>query len=159
MNDMVKTSTSQQFDPDSVDVFTLADQLRPVLLQLHRSMRSEEQISGLSSTQTCLLNAIQRNPGIGLGELASREHLRSPTLVAHIDKLEAMGYVERARNDPDDRRRVDLRITEAGTSTLQMLRERRTNWLAARLETLSPYERVKLATAIEPLQRLVRSEK
>ena len=156
---MTETSTSQQRDPRSVDAFTLADQLRPVLLRLHRYLRSEEQLSGLSSTQTSLLNAIQHNPGIGLGELAAREHLRSPTLVAHIDKLEAAGYVERARSDPNDRRRVDLRSTEAGNSILQMLRERRTTWLAARLETFSPDELAALAAAVEPLQRLARSER
>lgn len=155
---MVEASTSQQLEQSSVDVFTLADQLRPVILRLHRSLRSEEQVSGLSNTQTCLLSAIQHNPGIGLGELATREHLRSPTLVAHIDNLETMGYVERARNDPDDRRRVDLRITEEGKATLQKLREKRNNWLATRMETFSPDERATLATAIELLQRLVRSE-
>lgn len=156
---MAETPTSQQPDPESVDVFTLADQLRPVLLRLHRSLRSEEQVSGVSSIQTSLLSAIQRSPGIGLGELAAREHLSSPTLVAHIDKLEAAGYVERARSDPNDRRRVDLRITEVGRSTLQMLRERRTSWLATRLEMLSPDERAAIAAAVEPLQQLSRSEK
>ena len=151
---MVESSTSQQ--PEPLDVFTLADQLRPILLRLHRYLRSEEQLSGVSSAQTSLLNAIRRHPGIGLGELAAQEHLSSPTLVAHIDKLEAAGYVERARSDPNDRRRVDLRLTEAGTSTLQTLRERRTNWLAAHLETLSPDEIATIAAAIEPLQRLAK---
>lgn len=105
-----------------------------------------------------LLLAIRRSPGIGLGELAAREHLSSPTLVAHIDKLEAAGYVERARSDPNDRRRVDVRLTEAGAAALQTLRERRTGWLAARLEALTPAERTALAAAVEPLQRLARKE-
>lgn len=151
---MVEFPTSQQ--PEPLDAFTLADQLRPILLRLHRYLRSEEQLSGLSSAQTSLLHTIRRHPGIGLGELAAQEHLSSPTLVAHIDKLEAAGYVERARSDPNDRRRVDLRLTEAGTATLEMLRERRTNWLAAHLETLSPDEIAAIAAAIEPLQRLAR---
>ena len=84
---MTESAASQQ--PDSSDIFALADQLRPVFLRLHRSLRSEELLPGLSSTQTMLLLAIRRSPGIGLGELAAREHLSSPTLVAHIDKLEA----------------------------------------------------------------------
>lgn len=156
---MTETPFSQHPEPDPMDVFALADQLRPLLLQLHRRLRSEEQLSGLSSVQASLLGAIQRNPGIGLGTLAEREHLSSPTLVAHIDKLEASGYVERARSDPHDRRRVDLRATELGKATLQMLREKRTGWLAARLETLSPDAITTLANAIEPLQQLIRGEK
>lgn len=153
---MTESAASQQ--PDSSDIFALADQLRPVFLRLHRSLRSEELLPGLSSTQTMLLLAIRRSPGIGLGELAAREHLSSPTLVAHIDKLEAAGYVERARSDPNDRRRVDVRLTEAGAAALQTLRERRTGWLAARLEALTPAERTALAAAVEPLQRLARKE-
>lgn len=155
---MAESSHSQRPDPESIDLFALAEQLRPVFLRLHRHLRSEAQLSGLSSTQTSLLHAIQRHPGIGLGELAVQEHLSSPTLVAHIDKLEAAGYVERARSDPNDRRRVDLRLTEMGTATLQMVRERRTNWLASRLEGLSPDELAALAQAVEPLQHLARSE-
>jgi len=155
---MTEFPHSQRSEPESIDLFTLAEQLRPVFLRLHRHLRSEEQLSGLSSTQTSLLHSIQRHPGIGLGELAAQEHLSSPTLVAHIDKLESAGYVERARSDPNDRRRVDLRLTDMGTASLQMLRERRTNWLATRLEGLSPDERVALAKAVEPLQHLARSE-
>ncbi len=155
---MTESSASQHPESDAIDTFALADQLRPVFLRLHRSLRVEEQLPGLSSTQTILLLAIRRAPGIGLGELAAQEHLSSPTLVAHIDKLEAAGYVERMRSDPNDRRRVDLRLTDAGAAALQTLRERRTNWLAARLETLTPAERAALAAAVEPLQRLAKKE-
>jgi DNA-binding MarR family transcriptional regulator len=62
--------------------------------------------------------------------------MSAPTLVSHIDKLEAAGFVARSRNSPADRRRVCLTVTEAGSQIVQTLRERRTAWLATRLERL-----------------------
>jgi DNA-binding MarR family transcriptional regulator len=142
----------------SSDVLTVASQLRPVLLRLHRYLRGEAHELGVTSTQASLLAAIECSPDIGLVELAEREHMSAPTLVSHIDKLEAAGLVTRTRNNPADRRRVGLTITEKGSQTVQTLRERRTAWLAARLEMLSPEALAAIAAAIEPLQQLARSD-
>lgn len=138
------------------DALTVADQLRPVLMRLHRYLRGEAHELGVTSTQASLLGAIRRSPGIGMSELAAQEHISAPTLVCHIDKLETAGLVERTHNNPTDRRRISLDITEAGSQVLQTLREHRTAWLAARLETLPPEDLAAIAAAIEPLQQLVR---
>jgi DNA-binding MarR family transcriptional regulator len=143
---------------ESADALAIANQLRPVLLRLHRYLRSEAHELGVTSTQASLLAAIQCSPDIGLGELAAQEHMSAPTLVNHIDKLEAAGLVERARNNPNDRRRVGLCVTTAGSQVLQTLRERRTAWLAGRLETLAPDALAAVAAAIEPLQQLARRD-
>jgi DNA-binding MarR family transcriptional regulator len=132
----------------------IANRLRPVLLRLNRSLRGEAHEQGVTSTQASLLYAINHFPGIGPGELAARERMGAPTLVAHIDKLESAGLVERARSDPNDRRRVDLTITPAGLQVLRTLTERRTAWLAARLATLSPEDLAVIEAAIAPLEQL-----
>lgn len=139
---------------DTTDALAIANHLRPVLLRLHRYLRREAHELGVTSTQATLLGAISRSPGIGLSELALQEHMTAPTLVGHIDKLEAAGLVERARTNPNDRRRVGLTVTPAGLGVLATLRERRTAWLAARLAALSPAELAAIAAAIEPLRRL-----
>ncbi|HEX6540881.1 MAG TPA: MarR family transcriptional regulator, partial [Ktedonobacterales bacterium] len=108
-----------------------------------------------TSTQASLLGAIYRAGSIGLGELAAREHMSAPTLVGHVDKLQALGLLARSRSDPNDRRRVTLQLTPAGEDMLKTLRERRTAWLAARLEMLSPEDLAAVEAAIEPLSRLV----
>ena len=143
---------------EALDPLAVANRLRPVLLRIHRYLRSEAHELGVTSTQATLLGAISRAPGIGLGELAVQEHMSAPTLVGHVDKLEAAGFVARERSNPADRRRVGLTITPAGLHALTTLRERRTNWLAARLETLTPEELAIVDAAIEPLGRLVRRE-
>ncbi|HEY7359091.1 MAG TPA: MarR family transcriptional regulator [Ktedonobacterales bacterium] len=138
------------------DALAIANRLRPVLLRLHRALRTEAHELGVTSTQASLLAAITRSPNIGLGELAAQEHLTSPTLVNHIDKLEAAGFVERMRCQSPDRRRVEITITAAGTEVLETLRERRTAWLAAHLEQLTSDDLATIAAAIEPLNQLVR---
>ena len=141
---------------DLPDALTVANRLRPVLLRLHRVLRYEAHELGVTTTQASLLAAITRSPNIGLGELAAQERLTSPTLVNHIDKLEAAGFVERVRSHPTDRRRVEITITPAGSQVLETLRERRTAWLAAHLEKLSSAELAAIGAAIEPLAKLVR---
>ena len=49
--------------------------------------------------------------------LASRLHVRPPSLTALVDGMESRGLVER-RPDPTDRRRVQIVITAAGTKQL-----------------------------------------
>src|SRR5579859_1128116 len=72
---------------DALDPSAVANRLRPVLLRIHRYLRSEAHELGVTSTQASLLGAISRAPGIGLGELAAQEHMSAPTLVSHVDKL------------------------------------------------------------------------
>lgn len=143
---------------DATDALAIANRLRPVLLRLHRYLRGEAHELGVTSTQATLLGAISRSPGVGLSELALQEHVTAPTLVGHIDRLEAAGLVERARTNPSDRRRVGLTVTPRGLGVLDTLRERRTAWLAARLETLAPGDLAAVAAAIEPLRQLARRE-
>jgi DNA-binding MarR family transcriptional regulator len=138
------------------DALAVADRLRPVLLRLHRHLRGEAHELGVTSTQASLLGALNRSPGIGPGELAAQEHVSAPTLVGHMDRLEAAGLVARTRDNPADRRRVGLALTPAGLEVLRTLRERRTAWLAARLGTLAPEALAAVEAAIEPLHQLAR---
>ena len=140
------------------DALAIANQLRPVLLRLHRFLRGEAHELGVTSTQASLLAAMHRSPGVGLSELARREHMSAPTLVGHVDKLEAAGLVARERGNPTDLRRVGLALTPAGLEMLQTLRAHRTAWLAARLDALTPDERAAIAAAIAPLRQLTEGE-
>lgn len=140
---------------ESTNALAVANRLRPILLRLHRYLRNEAHDVGVTGIQASLLAAVSRTPGVGLGDLAQREHVSTPTLVAHIDRLETAGLVQRMRTESGDRRRVSLSVTAAGQAVIETLRQRRTTWLAVRLETLSPTELAHVADAIEPLGRLV----
>ena len=136
------------------DRVRLANELRPVLLQLNRHLRKELAPLGITAGQAALLHAIRTNPRIGVRDLALREGVSPPAMSAHLDRLETAGLVQRARS-VEDRRRVVLEVTEKGLRTLRSARARRTAWLAARLKELTAAELDAIEHAIAPLQRLL----
>jgi DNA-binding MarR family transcriptional regulator len=135
----------------------LANELRPILLQLNRHLRRELAPLGITGGQAALLHAIKSERGIGLRELASREGMSAPTMSSHVDRLEAAGLVTRLRSGAD-RRRVQLELTEEGLRVLKAARSRRTAWLASRLKRLSAAELAALAAAVGPLSRLLEED-
>ena len=135
----------------------LANELRPILLQLNRQLRRELAPLGITGGQAALLHAIRTNPGIGVGGLASREGMSPPTISAHVDRLQAAGLVTRVRSGAD-RRRVRLELTDEGLRILRAARSRRTAWLASRLKRLTPAELATLEGAVGPLSRLLEED-
>ena len=139
--------------PDS-DLTALAESLRPALLRLSRQLRRESQRLGLSPLDAMLLGLIHKRPGVGVSELAELELISKPTMSAHIKRLEAEGWIERQPPSDDDRRRIGLSITAAAAEALDAVRRQRSDWLAKRLESLTPQARRVLRAAIAPLEQL-----
>jgi DNA-binding MarR family transcriptional regulator len=140
-----------------IDTLSIADRLRPVLLQVGRELRREAREVGISPEQVSLLVAIKYAPGIGVRELAARERVTPPALSNHVDRLERDGLVSRTPS-ASDRRRVGLTLTEEGQRMLRRVRSRRTAWLATRLRGLSSDELEAVEAAIDPLSRLLRED-
>jgi len=138
----------------SADPLALANELRPVLLRLARELRKETEQFGVTGRQVTLLWLIRQNPGSSLRELATEEGISPPALSGHVDRLERQGLIERVRS-AEDRRRVGLVVSPAGTRLLRRVRERRTAWLAERLDGLAPDELEAVDAAIEPLRSLL----
>ena len=138
----------------SADPLALANELRPVLLRLVRELRKETEQFGVTGRQVTLLWLIRQNPGLSLRELAAEEGISPPALSGHVDRLERQGLIERVRS-AEDRRRVGLVVSPAGIRLLRRVRERRTAWLAERLDGLAPDELEAVDAAIEPLRRLL----
>ena len=140
-----------------IDVATLAEALRPALLRVSRRLRQEAQKEGVSAQDALLLGQIQRNPGIGVCELADAEQTSRPTMSSHVKRLERAGWLKRSE-DAQDGRRSGLAVTAAGARQIEAIRRRRNDWLASRLARLSPAERERLAAAADPLLQLVSLE-
>ena len=138
----------------TLDALELANELRPVLLRLARELRKETEQFGVTSRQVTLLWLVRQSPGLSLRELAAEEGISPPALSGYVDRLERQGLLERVRS-AEDRRRVGLVVTPAGARLLRRVRERRTAWLAERLAGLEPGELDAVATAVEPLRRLL----
>ena len=89
---------------------------RAVAEVLDRRLQSK----GASLWNWVLLREATRASGASQRELADLMHIEPPTLVRHLDRLEADGYVER-RPDPDDRRRLLVFVTPSGRRRLTEL--------------------------------------
>jgi DNA-binding MarR family transcriptional regulator len=139
------------------DPVTVANRLRPVLLQLNRQLRRELLPLGITGGQAALLHLIRQHPGIGVRELAKREGVSAAAMSTGLTRLEDADLLRRTRGHVD-RRRVGLELTDDGQRVLRSARSRRTAWLAARLKRLTPEELVAIDSVIDPLSRLLDEE-
>jgi DNA-binding MarR family transcriptional regulator len=136
------------------DPVAIANGLRPALLHLNRRLRRELAPLGITGGQAALLWAIRSHPGIGVRGLADVEGVSTPAMSAYVDRLEAAGLVARHRSE-QDRRRVQLAVTESGLRVLRSARSRRTAWLADRLHRLEPEELDRIEAALPALNKLL----
>lgn len=134
-------------------VLALSDELRTAFKLLVREMRRDAPNGegDLPMMQAYLLGTIDENPGAGVAELARLQNVRGPTISGQIKALEEAGLVERGAPDPADRRRTGLQVTAAGRAHLRRLRAQRLDWLAQRMNRLTPGQLAALEAAIEPL--------
>jgi DNA-binding MarR family transcriptional regulator len=138
----------------AVDPLTVASKLRPILLRLNRELRRELAPLGITGGQAAILHLIRKSPGSGVRELAVRENMSPAGMSGHVERLEAAGLVRREPSQ-HDRRRVGLYVTDVGLRVLRGVRSRRTAWLAARLQQLTPEELRAVEEALEPLAALL----
>jgi DNA-binding MarR family transcriptional regulator len=138
----------------TTEPLAVANRLRPALLKLARGLRRESHALGVTGGQVSLLIQIHKHRGIGVRDLAALERMSPAAMSGYVDRLERAGLVQRTPN-PDDRRRQGLSVTTEGERVLRSVKSRRTAWLAARLEHLTPEELQAVDAAVEPLLRLL----
>jgi DNA-binding MarR family transcriptional regulator len=136
------------------DSLTIANELRPLLLRLARHLRREIHSLGVTGGQVSILAAIKHAPGITASIVAEGERISAPAMSNHVARLEKAGLIERSR-EGFDRRRVGLKLTAEGEKVLRSVRQRRTAWLAARLDKLTDKERAQIEQALPALEKLL----
>lgn len=91
------------------------------LLRKRLEQRARAAGIGLTRAQWQVLANIARGPGLNQAALASLLDIEPITLVRLLDRLEAMGFVER-RLDPRDRRQRNLFLTDKAWPELERIR-------------------------------------
>ena len=132
-----------------------ASRLHAGAIRLLRTLRREDDGSGLSAPRLSALSVVVFAGPLSLAELAAAEQVRPPTMSRIVDALVDKGLVSR-EIDPGNRRSVRIAATEAGTRLLEEGRERRVRALVERLRGLTDYERRALARGAEILERVSR---
>ena len=134
-----------------VDVSLLASELRMVLGQLVRRLRTEHRFP---LTHGAVLGRLDREGARSTADLAVAERVRPQSMGQTLAELEAEGLIAR-RPDATDRRRTLLELTDAGRRALEEDRGHREGWLAGAIAGgFSPEEQQVLAQAVVLLERL-----
>ena len=131
----------------------LADRLHSVAIHLLRRARREDAAMGLPPAQASVLSVLVFGGARTLSALADAEQVKAPTMTRIVDALERAGLAQRLP-DADDRRKLSIAATAAGTRLMQQGRSRRVKALAQLLADLDRDERATLNAAIALLARL-----
>src|SRR5438309_9731224 len=94
----------------------LADRLHSGAIHLLRRARRTDPLTGVSPAQLSALSVLMAGPRT-LGELASAEQVRPPTMSRLVKEM-ARGGVARRETDPRDRRVARIRATAKGLRAL-----------------------------------------
>jgi DNA-binding MarR family transcriptional regulator len=120
------------------DVIALADRTLDIVPRAMRRIRTAVRESGepkLSVAQLRTLLYVRRHPGVGLSAVAEHLGLSRPAASMQVDRLVRAGLVDRS-DDPDERRRIQLRLTGSGAEEVGRAHLAVRAWLAAELDTL-----------------------
>ena len=90
---------------------------------------------GVTMSQAKVLYLVQAEPDLRMSDLSARLGVSLSTVSGVVDRLVDQGLLAR-RDDPADRRHVVLRITDAGSTQLQLFRELNAGQVRALLSRL-----------------------
>ena len=108
---------------------------------------------GLNPNQLSAMSVLLNSGDQLIGDLATLEQVRPPSMTRIVHGLEMRGYVAR-RSDPADHRRCLVTLTDSGRRVLLANRRRRNEWLTIRIAQLDPADRDVLRRALPVLERL-----
>jgi DNA-binding MarR family transcriptional regulator len=138
--------------PDQVAIAIL-ETIPPSMRAIREQMRSGL-AANLSVPQFRLLRFVRRNPGTSLSPVAEHLGTTMPAASQLVERLVRAGLVTREQH-PDERRRVELRLTEAGGVTIAECDARTRAWLCERLSGLEPEDLERLAGTLKDLRELL----
>ena len=131
----------------------IATRLRRSIARLNRRLRLSA-TGPISPAQVAILAWLDKNESLTLGELASFEQVRPPSITPLVNVLNAEGLVSSAK-DATDRRSTRVTLTPKGRKELNAIRRRRTEFLERKLLALSPADRDKAAELVAFLETLL----
>jgi DNA-binding MarR family transcriptional regulator len=143
---------AQTKDPVDNDTALLAADLRGVIGQLVRRLRSDKNLLPLN--QASVLGRLDRCGSQSVSDLAAGERVRPQSMAQTVGDLEADGLVER-RPDPDDRRRALVDLTAPGQARIEADRRVREGWLVKAFEDLPRSDLATIERSVEILRRLL----
>jgi DNA-binding MarR family transcriptional regulator len=132
----------------------VADRLHSAAIHLLRRVRKQDVATGEGPARLSALSVLVFGGPKTLGELAAAEQVKPPTMSRIVTGL-ARSRLIQITDDLQDARRIRIRATAKGVRLLQKGRQLRIEYLASRLDRLSPQELSDLGKAVEILNSLL----
>ena len=114
-------------------------------------VRSHEPSWSLPQFQA--LGYLGRHQGASLSDMAGALGIGLPTASTLVSRLVSAGYLDR-QEDPDERRKVSLSLTDRGRNRLEGALDLVRRELADRLGRLSPRDLIRITAALEQLRTI-----
>lgn len=106
----------------NIDLHTFRRSLRVLENEITRTLADQSCCCGVTSAQCHLLLESERQEESNLQDLADALELDKSTLSRTVDGLCRDGLLER-KDDPENRRRVSIRLSEAGEAKTKAINE------------------------------------
>jgi DNA-binding MarR family transcriptional regulator len=146
---------SKQKSEQGQEAAEIADRLHSAAIHLLRRVRRQDSASGEGPAQLSALSVLVFGGPMTLGQLASAEQVKPPTMTRIVAGLEGRRLARRVA-DPVDARRIRIHATAKGTQLLQQARKGRIQHLAHGLETLGQKDLAVLHEAVEIVESLLK---
>lgn len=117
---------------DDDDLLLTATDLRMATFRLARRLRRARATDTLTDAPLAVLGTLRVHGRRTISALAEHEQVTAPSMTSIVNGLEELGYVDRVQ-DEDDRRRVQVEITDAGLEVVVETLRRRDALLAGML--------------------------
>jgi DNA-binding MarR family transcriptional regulator len=128
--------------------------LRRILRVTELNARSLAQQSELTTSQLLLLQYVAQQEQALPSAIARAIELKQATITVLLNQLEANGLVTR-RRDTEDRRRVWVRLTDAGDKVLERSPDLLQSRFRAGFNRLESWEQSMIITALERIAALL----
>lgn len=135
------------------DAWSLTDVLTRLRRVLRSSVRHEFPWESLPMAQVEILQRLADEPGLGVSELASRQHLATNTVSGLAQLMVTTGLIERTPR-AGDRRAVNLELTAHGTEILGSWQEANDRRLGRALNRLPRQDQDIIQGAVPALAAL-----
>ncbi len=130
-----------------------ASEIRISVQRLARRLRNERADDTMSDSQLGVLAWLSHTGTFTLGELAAKERVSAPSMNRTVNCLEEAGFVRRTADD-EDRRKVNITLTDAGHEIVAETARRRDEWFDAALDELTAEERATLREAAAIMRKV-----
>ena len=134
----------------------VADRLHSATIHLLRYARKQDVLSHEGPARLSALSVLVFGGPMTLGQLATAEQVKPPTMSRIVAGLKRSGLA-RIAEDTRDARRIRVSVTAKGERVLQEARQRRILLLAEVLDEVSEQETDVLREAAEIIERSIRS--